>query len=95
MTNFWYDFKRLVSSGCIAAAFASFHRVFPAAASSTGTSSSSNMQNDAKSTRNLGALSDAAFDALRRLESTSLSKVGTANVNEESLRVMEKVLLKQ
>ena len=79
----------------VPSAYASFHRVFPAAASSTGTNTGSNIPGDAKSARNFAALSEPAFDALRRLESTSQSKNGAVNSNQATLCAMQQLLVKQ
>lgn len=75
--------------------YASFHRVFPAAVSTTGTSAVSGSPGDAKAAHKLAALSEAAFDALRKSESQPQSKSSAANVNAETLHVMQQLLVKQ
>ena len=81
-------------------AYASFHRVFPAAVSTTGASVVNNSAvsgnlGDAKSAHKLAALSETAFDALRKIESQPQSKSSAANVNEETLQMMQLLLVKQ
>ena len=79
----------------VPSAYASFHRVFPAAASTNGASAVSNSAGDAKSTHKLAALSETAFDALRKIESQPQTKSSTANVNAETLHLMQQLLVKQ
>ena len=76
-------------------AYASFHRVFPQAASATGTSTVSTDPSDAKTTRFLGLLGETAFDALREIESQPQNKSSAANINEETLQMLQQLLVKQ